>query len=185
MLDPKTANHPKGRDAKPLGLTPGSPGTRQQGCRANTEPPQGCDLAHGLEGTCSEFFQGIVLSRCRRCTAALTILAWRAEAIAAQRTLTWVGNSVDETGFSVERSTGGAGVFAESLPRSRCSRQRRAAAPPVTGSTITAFTPRPAPSSISPSSEKPGTPPPLYVSVNSVDTGQELKATLRKSRVSV
>jgi Bacterial Ig domain len=43
----------------------------------------------------------------------LTILAWHAEATAAQRTLTWVDNSVDEAGFAVERSTGVTGAFAE------------------------------------------------------------------------
>jgi hypothetical protein len=43
----------------------------------------------------------------------LTMLTWHAEAIATQLTLTWVNNAVDAAGFSVERSTGGTGAFAE------------------------------------------------------------------------
>jgi List-Bact-rpt repeat protein len=56
--------------------------------------------------------------RSSHCVAAatmllLTMLAWHAEAIATQLTLTWVNNAVDAAGFSVERSTGGTGAFAE------------------------------------------------------------------------
>jgi hypothetical protein len=43
----------------------------------------------------------------------LTMLAWHAEAFATPLTLTWVNNAVDAIGFSVERSTGGTGAFAE------------------------------------------------------------------------
>ena len=43
----------------------------------------------------------------------LTILAWHAEATAAQPTLTWVNNAPDASGFSVERGTGVTGAFAE------------------------------------------------------------------------
>lgn len=41
------------------------------------------------------------------------MLAWHAEAIAAQLTVTWGENSTDETVFSVERSTGATGTFEE------------------------------------------------------------------------
>jgi hypothetical protein len=43
----------------------------------------------------------------------LTMLAWRADAIAAQLTVTWVANSIDEVGFSLERSTGTSEAFTE------------------------------------------------------------------------
>src|SRR6266498_145715 len=43
----------------------------------------------------------------------LAIFVWRREAIGAQLTVTWVDNSTNEAGFSVERSTGTTGTFAE------------------------------------------------------------------------
>ena len=43
----------------------------------------------------------------------LAIFVWRLEAIGAQLTVTWVDNSTNETGFSVERSSGTTGTFAE------------------------------------------------------------------------
>ena len=49
-------------------------------------------------------------------TAALLLLAtvaWHHEGFAGQLTLTWADNSIDETGFSVERRTGTTGPFAE------------------------------------------------------------------------
>ena len=42
----------------------------------------------------------------------LALLAWHAEATAAQLTLTWANNNVDPVWFSVERSTGGPGAYA-------------------------------------------------------------------------
>src|SRR5215831_7419092 len=41
------------------------------------------------------------------------LLAGHAEVTAAQLTLTWADNSTNELGFSIERSTGTAGAFAE------------------------------------------------------------------------
>ena len=45
--------------------------------------------------------------------ALLTIIAWRVEAMGAQLTLTWIAGSSNQTGFSIERSTGTTGTFAE------------------------------------------------------------------------
>src|SRR5262249_36979954 len=41
------------------------------------------------------------------------LLAWHAEVTAAELTLTWDDNSTNELGFSIERSTGETGAFAE------------------------------------------------------------------------
>jgi len=43
----------------------------------------------------------------------LAMSAWRAEAVAAQLTASWVNNTADAVGLSVERSTGTTGAFAE------------------------------------------------------------------------
>jgi hypothetical protein len=43
----------------------------------------------------------------------LAILTWHAEAIAAQITASWVDNTADALGISVERSTGSTGTFTE------------------------------------------------------------------------
>jgi Divergent InlB B-repeat domain len=45
----------------------------------------------------------------------LAMLAWHAEAIAAQLTASWVNNAADAVGLSVERSTGSTGAFTEIL----------------------------------------------------------------------
>lgn len=43
----------------------------------------------------------------------LTMLAWHAETLAAQLTSSWVNNTTDAVGISVERSTGSTGAFTE------------------------------------------------------------------------
>jgi hypothetical protein len=56
-------------------------------------------------------------TRCRRLVVAsfvfVTIAGWQVEAAAGQLSLTWIDNSSDEAGFSVERSTGASGTFAQ------------------------------------------------------------------------
>lgn len=43
----------------------------------------------------------------------LTMLAWHAETLAGQLTSSWVNNTTDAVGISVERSTGSTGAFTE------------------------------------------------------------------------
>jgi hypothetical protein len=43
----------------------------------------------------------------------LSIIAWRLEAVGGQLSLSWLTTSIDELGFSIERSTGPTGTFAE------------------------------------------------------------------------
>jgi hypothetical protein len=43
----------------------------------------------------------------------LTMLAWHAETLAAELTTSWVNNTADAIGISVERSTGSTGAFTE------------------------------------------------------------------------
>ena len=43
----------------------------------------------------------------------LTMLTWHAETLAAQLTTSWVNNTTDAVGISVERSTGSTGAFTE------------------------------------------------------------------------
>src|SRR5215472_15307245 len=43
----------------------------------------------------------------------LALFAWHAAAVAGQLTVTWTESSSDVTGFSIERSTGTTGSFAE------------------------------------------------------------------------
>jgi len=43
----------------------------------------------------------------------VTLIAWHVDAVAGQLSLTWLDNSTNELGFSVERSTGTTGIFGE------------------------------------------------------------------------